>query len=166
MPAFPYRFLLLLKSPILLAALFLLWPQPAHALQTHLGLEGIYVHQGAHIFFTLSMIIFSMNIRRSPLSTKKPWRFFLWGALLLAFWNLWAFSGHIIEYLVPAENFTFTPTPFSPGLVISSWREMAYFFLQMDHILCLPSLVCFYLALKAILHELPAKNTDPERRQP
>lgn len=155
-----------LKPFALLTGLFLLWPQPALAIQTHLGREGIYVHQGAHVFFALSMVIFALNIHRSTLSTRKPWQFFFWGALLLVIWNVWAFCGHIIEYLVPPENFTFAPTPLSPRLVISSWREIVYFFLKMDHLLCLPAVICFYLALKAILNELPEKNPGPKGRQP
>jgi len=50
---------------------FFISPLPAYALQTHLGKEGIFVHQGAHLFFALSMIFFAVNICCSSLVGQK-----------------------------------------------------------------------------------------------
>jgi hypothetical protein len=138
-------------------ALFAVLPaSPAHALQAH-GYMGLYVHQGAHLFFLLSMVIFSVRVRRSPLIEKKAWQLMVWGARFLALWSLWAFSGHFLELFIPDESIITVPGQKAPFIRLQSWKEVVYYLLKMDHLLSIPAIVCFYLGLKATLAE-PSPN--------
>lgn len=123
-------------------------PPPLFALQTHGGPEGLYVHQGAHLFLIVSMVTFLVNVRRSRLEIQKVWRFLYWGAFLFVLWNIWAFAGHVVEVYVPEFLFVRLPGRLVPSLEMNSWREAAYYVLKMDHLLCLPALVFFYAGLK------------------
>ena len=130
-------------------------PSPALALQAH-GYKGLYVHQGAHIFFLLALLSFSFRIHRSGLISSREWRWISHGAWLLALWNIWAFSGHFIELAIPPEHVTEVAGNHVPALVIASWKEITFFILKMDHLLSVPAIFCFYTGLRIML-----KNSGP-----
>ncbi len=137
--------------------LSLAFPSLAMALQIHGTTEGLYIHQGAHLFFALSMAGFAYMIHTSTLMNKRASRFMVAGALLLACWNIWAFCGHLVELFIPLEHFTHRgPGPRgTPSLFIATWKEAVYYMLKMDHLLCVPSLICFYLGIQASMEEFP-----------
>jgi len=143
-----------LNTMIILTAVILLGlPTQAMALQPHGGPEGLYIHQGAHIIFMIAMISFAMRIYRSPLINKKAWRLMSFGAWLLALWNLWAFSGHILEEIISDSHLIKLSGDDTPYLQITSWKEVLYYFLKMDHLICLPAVFFFYLGIKAMSSE-------------
>ena len=125
-------------------------PPQVFALQTHGGLEGLYVHQGAHLFLIVSLLLFLANIRRSRLEVEKAWRLLFWGALLLVLWNTWAFIGHVAEVFMPESLFVLLPGRVIPSLAMNSWREAAYYVLQMDHLISLPALLFFCAGLRKL----------------
>lgn len=125
-------------------------PPAVYALQTHGPPEGLYAHQGAHLFLIFSLAIFLITVRRSRLEAEKAWRLLSWGAFLLVLWNIWAFVGHVAETSVPESVFVVLPGRTVPSLAMNSWREAAYYVLQMDHLLCLPALVFFCAGLRKL----------------
>ncbi len=127
-------------------------PLPVFALQAH-GYIGLYVHQEAHIFFLLAMLIFAYRIYRSGLINRREWRWMSHGALLLALWNGWALTGHFIERFVPADHIQLLGDDLVPSLAIASWQDVVYFILKMDHLLSVPAILCFYLGIKTMLKE-------------
>ncbi len=132
---------------------FLLFtPFPAYALQTHGGIEGLYAHQGAHIFFFLAMVIFALRIYKSELILKGSWRYLSFGIWLLAFWNLWAFTGHILALSISKDQITTIESLKTPKLIIYTWKDALYYILKMDHLLCLPAIVLLYLGLTKMLN--------------
>ena len=139
-------------------------PPPLLALQTHGGLEGLYVHQGAHLFLIISLIIFLINVHRSSLELKKAWRLLYWGAFLFVFWNIWACIGHVVEILVPESLFVTLPGRIVPSLGINSWQEVAYYILKMDHLFCLPALMFFYAGLRKAQSLLYQEDDEKKRR--
>lgn len=141
------------KTVVVLGGLFVSLsanPSPAYALQTHGGLEGLFAHQGAHLFLAVSLLIFLVNMHRSRLKEDKAWRLLFWGTLLLAFWNVWAFFGHVAEILTPESVFVRLPGRQIPSLLVKSWREVAFYVFKMDHLLCLPALLFYYGGLTKI----------------
>lgn len=138
-------------------------PPPVFALQTHGGPEGLYVHQGGHLFLIFSLVIFLVNVRRSGLEVERAWQLLYWGAFLFVLWNIWAFIGHLVEVLVPESLFVVLPGRPVPSLVMSSWREAAYYVLKMDHLLCLPALVFFYAGLRRTRALFPENGVDRKR---
>ncbi|MHB8810125.1 MAG: hypothetical protein ACYC9M_08950 [Desulfobulbaceae bacterium] len=140
-------------------------PAPAYALQTHGALEGLFAHQGAHLFLTVSLLIFLVNIQRSRLKADKAWRLLFWGTFLLALWNIWAFFGHVAEIFTPEAVFVRLPGQQIPSLLVKSWREVAFYVFKMDHLLCLPALLLYYRGLtkiQATFHE----NGIHRKREP
>lgn len=152
---YPQRMLLLLRClilTILVLAVQLSGPFPAYALQTH-GYKGLYVHQGAHLFFLFAMLMFIYRIHRLDASGRKQWCCMGYGAWFLALWNLWAFTGHFIELLVPADHIRLLGDDPVPALTIASWRDVAFYILKMDHLISVPAILCFYVGLKTIVKD-------------
>lgn len=141
-------------------------PQTVFAFQAHGGPEGLYVHQGAHLFLILSLIIFLFNIRRSRLEAEKAWRLLSAGALLLTIWNTWAFAGHVVETFIPESMLVVLPDRVVPSLQVNSWREAAYYVLKMDHLLCLPALIFFCAGLRKLHSSFQENGTGKKGGRP
>jgi hypothetical protein len=139
--------------PVSFAACFLVLAAggPAFALQTHGAPEGLYAHQLAHLFFIICMGSFAYRVHRTRLPSYRGWIFFAAGGILLIAWNIWAFTGHFVTLLIAEENFILPEGSMVPMLRITSWKEICYYILKMDHLLSVPALVCFYFGLKNIL---------------
>ncbi|MEJ2033152.1 MAG: hypothetical protein P8Y63_08960 [Deltaproteobacteria bacterium] len=152
---------------ILVSVLLLLlsWPRPAWALQTHGGYEGLYVHQGAHLLFILAMISFAYRLRVTKLTAQKSWRWMYRGAVMISIWNIWAFIGHFIALTVSGSVTFALGNEVIPVLRMTSWRETAYFFLKMDHLLSLPAVIFFYLGLKDMHRTFPQRDLFRDRRR-
>ncbi len=134
-----------------LAALILLLMQSnAHALQSHIGIEGLYVHQGAHILFAVSMATFAWRVRSFAFLSPKARKNLFIGAVLLVVWNAWAFTGHIIELAIPKDHISYHPGAKVPSLTIHSWMDIFYYFFKMDHLWCLPAIFFIYLGISDI----------------
>lgn len=136
-------------------------PSPAWALQAHAGPEGLYVHQGAHIFLAFAMLLFAVNIQGSPLVRQKAWRLLATSAILFILWNIWAFVGHLSFFTRVESSFIMELGHITPSLPVTSWPEVLYYLLKMDHLLCLPALLFFYFGLKLFL----AESADPQRAE-
>lgn len=135
---------------------------PAWALQAHAGPEGLYVHQGAHIFLAFSLLVFALNIQRSALVRQKAWRLLARGAILFILWNIWAFVGHLSPFALPESSFIMEPGQITPSLLVTSWHEVLYYLLKMDHLLCVPALLFFYAGLRLLLQEFTDQK-GPEK---
>ena len=124
--------------------------QSALAIQSHIAPEGFYVHLTAHLLYTLAMLGFLVGIVKSGLWQRPGWRAIAMGALLLASWNIWALSGHIIENNLSDSHFLSTSTGIKTYMLINSWQDTCYYLLKMDHLLCVPALVLLYLGLRRL----------------
>ncbi|MBU0680705.1 MAG: hypothetical protein KKD73_04710 [Proteobacteria bacterium] len=147
---------------VMLMALFLAASvKPVWAIQVHTGVEGLYVHQGAHMFLAFSMLFFALNIRRSSLARLKAWRLLFFSAILFILWNMWAFVGHLSFFTRIEAFFIMEPGHITPSLPVNSWHEVIYYILKMDHLLCLPALLYFYFGLKVLFDE----SAHPQRQE-
>ena len=79
-------------------------------------------------------------------------------------WNIWAFTGHYITLLISEENFILPEGRLIPLLHITSGKEILYYVLNMDHLLYVPALVCFYMGLKNILTMLSREDDSDVNR--
>lgn len=124
---------------------------PAHAIQVHPAPEGFYIHQAGHILFLAAMLGFSYKIHRSVLATQKGWRYIIYGALCLAFWNCWAFSGHIVTLFVSQNTLISNSGSRQSVFLANSSLDVAHYILKMDHFFCVPALIFLYLGLRHLL---------------
>ncbi|RLC14682.1 MAG: hypothetical protein DRI24_12870 [Deltaproteobacteria bacterium] len=135
---------------------FLLLAGPAWATQKHGQPEGLYVHQMAHIFFIISMGILEFWLRQRNLTNERGWKYLQLAAVLFILWNIDAALVHLMEeHLnvlgISRIDFWHLKIENTQGQDAIS---LIYYFLKMDHLLCVPAMFCLYYGLKTIL-----KNT-------
>jgi hypothetical protein len=138
---------------LLSAAGFLLWPVSAGATQMHGGVEGLYIHQLAHLFFAFSMGMFIFWLRKLRLKDAAGWRCIQFAALFFIAWNLDAMASHwlleqsglvTIEYTAPLEvHFSVAGG--------RSWLIPLAYMTKLDHLLCVPAMVLLLKGLRSLL---------------
>ncbi len=128
---------------------------PAMATQTHGQPEGLYVHQIAHLFFIISMGILEFWLRRRNLVREPGWKYIQLAAVFFILWNANAFAVHFlaeqVDFLkvstVDQWHITISVTGGGKGMAL------LYYILKLDHLLCVPAMVCLYLGLKSLLKD-------------
>ncbi len=147
----------MLRGPIklLLAALCLiLWPVSAWATQTHGGLEGLFVHQLAHLFFALSMGLLIFWLRKWRLTVSVGWRYIQYAALFFIIWNLDTMASHwLLEQsgLIEVQNIS----GLQMHLITADgwqWLSGIYYLTKLDHLICVPALIFLFLGIRRLLH--------------
>lgn len=141
---------------------YLLPADPVWATQTHGQPEGLYVHQIAHIFFIISMGILEFWLRQRNLTDERGWKYIQLAAVLFILWNIDAALVHFMEEHLDILGIS----------RIDYWHlqidntqgqnsiTLIYYFLKLDHLLCVPAMFCLYYGLKTIL-----KNPEPSDRE-
>ncbi len=120
----------------------LVFPEAAFAIQFHGAPEGLYLHQIGHVLFAAAMVGFAYRIRNSRLRHDTAWQLMTWGACLLVLWNGWAFTGHILSLDLVWQHLN------GSG---NARLDLLRYYSQMDHLLCVPALLCIYLALRKMV---------------
>jgi hypothetical protein len=131
-----------------------LWPASAWATQTHGGLEGLWVHQTAHLFFALSMGLLIFWLRKWRLTVSQGWRYIQFAALFFIAWNLDTMASHWLQEqsgLIEVRNLA----PLKMQIITAEpwhWLSEVYYLTKLDHLLCVPALVFLFLGFRRLLH--------------
>ena len=149
----PKRLLTLVVGWI--AAWMLVLPGTALATQGHAGIEGVWVHQFAHLFFLFSMLLLIYWLRQAGLVKLPGWRYIQYAALFFILWNLDAFFVHLLEEQLAVIDIEriglweirLSAAPQSKPLV---WL---YYAAKLDHLLCVPALLFLYFGLRRLLKD-------------
>ncbi len=138
----------------------LLLAQPAIATQAHSAPEGLYAHQLAHIFFTVSMGVLIYWLRERQLVQSLGWRYIQYAALFFILWNLDAFSVHLLdEQLAIIDVRRIDPWKISLSAANHSKTLIwLYYVAKLDHLLCVPALLFLYFGLRRLLRETEAQG--------
>ena len=135
-----------------MAATFL-FPAAALATQGHGGIEGVYAHQLAHLFFIVSMGTFVYWLRERNLVRQAGWRLIQFSALFFILWNMDAFLVHFLDdqtRIITVKRVGLwrmeIHTPYDNASII-----FLYYLAKLDHLLCVPAIVFLYLGLKRLL---------------
>ena len=83
---------------------------PAMATQGHAGIEGVWVHQFAHLFFLFSMGLLIYWLRQAGLVREPGWRYIQYAAVFFMIWNLDAVLVHFLDEQVMAVSVSYTST--------------------------------------------------------
>lgn len=149
------------------SAVMVIWlmrPVMAFAVQSHGGMEGLFVHQFAHLFFTFSMGLLIYWLRKRHLVASKGWRYIQYAAIFFIAWNLDAFFSHwILEQsdLITVEN----TSGFKIHITTSegiSWLSHIYYFTKLDHLLCVPAMLFLFLGLRRLYQSSFSMNDHQE----
>lgn len=126
----------------------------ASAIQIHASSEGIITHQIGHLFF-FSMVALIFTITGKGLNTQKGWRLIQYSAAFFILWNIDVLAAHFLDNqirIVAIENI-------SRGQIRvtaqngSSFLAWTYFFLKLDHLLCVPAMFFLYRGLARLVTE-------------
>jgi hypothetical protein len=149
-------------SLIALAALACwLLPQPALAVQEHGAPEGIYSHQGAHLFFIASMVLLVYWLRQRRLVREAGWRYIQYAALFFILWNLDAFTAHFLD----EQSGILDTAMAGPGRIRIEIGDYPlalarfYCLAKLDHLLCVPAMVFLYAGLRRLLKDAGQRHT-------
>ncbi|MFO7748952.1 MAG: hypothetical protein R6V54_02540 [Desulfobacteraceae bacterium] len=139
---------------LLMAAVFLL-PDMGYATQLHHNSEGIIIHQMGHLFFLFSMVALIITITGKGLHTEKGWRLIQYSALVFILWNLDVIAAHFLDNQIYAVGIEIVS--FGKMKIVSATDSVAlslfYYFLKLDHLLCVPAMVFFYKGLSTLVSE-------------
>jgi hypothetical protein len=125
----------------------------AQATQGHSGVEGVHVHQLAHIFFAFSMGTLIYWLRRRKLVRDSGWRYLQYAAFFFILWNMDAFTVHFLEEQLRAVAIS-RVSPTRINIVVAGgfeWLVPVYYAAKLDHLFCVPAMLCLYLGLKKLL---------------
>jgi hypothetical protein len=141
----PKNLSIIVLAPMLLVALF---SGEAMALQTHDGVEGVVVHQLAHIQYLGALGYLLWDIRRSSFA-GIGWLYLQRFCWLMMCWNGLAFIGHFAQVALPNEAIARQDCYLSSVLLLPvTFGKMVYYFTALDHLLCTPALFFLYLAMR------------------
>ena len=145
---------------ISLWAVLLCRPSAAWAIQAHGGAEGVYAHQMAHLFFAFSMGLLIYWLRKRRLISIRGWRYIQYAAIWFIIWNADAFAGHWLEEqseLIETQRIGLMRISLSmaPGF---EWLGPVYYLVKLDHLLCVPAMLCLFLGLRWLLQSPAASG--------
>jgi hypothetical protein len=139
-----------------------LLPQPALAVQEHGPPEGIYSHQGAHLFFVASMGLLIYWLRQRRLVREAGWRYIQYAAFFFILWNLDAFTAHFLD----EQSGILDTAMAGPGQIRievgANLSALAWFYYlaKLDHLLCVPAMVFLYGGLRRLLKDAEQRRKE------
>ena len=146
---------------LMAAAIWLFQPTAAYATQTHGGLEGLFVHQIAHLFFVFSMGLLIYWLRKRGLVSRRSWRYIQYAAVFFIAWNLDAFFSHwLLEQseLITVENIQGVQMHVAAAQGFR-WLAPIYYLSKLDHLLCVPAMLFLLLGLRRLYNSsLPLRH--------
>jgi hypothetical protein len=134
----------------------ILWPAGALATQGHAGVEGVWAHQFAHLFFLFSMMLLIYWLRQAGLVKAPGWRYIQYAALFFILWNMDAMLVHFLDEQILAvrvENLGDwrIRVAATDG---RTWLSVVYYLARLDHLLCVPAMIFLMLGLRHMLQEV------------
>jgi hypothetical protein len=135
---------------------------PAFAVQEHGAPEGIYTHQGAHIFFVASMALLIYWLRQRQLVKEAGWRFIQYSAFFFILWNIGAFTAHLLDEQLDVVDIQ-TAAPWMVRIDVGGFPpELAwlYYVAKLDHLICVPALLFLYFGLRRLLKDAAAQSGE------
>ncbi len=130
----------------------LLVPGNALATQGHGGIEGVYAHQFAHVFFIVSMGILIYWLRERKLVQETGWRLIQYSALFFILWNIDTILVHALDdqFRIIQSRGVGTWQIQITDAYSHNFIKLFYYVAKLDHLLCVPALVLLYLGLKRL----------------
>lgn len=124
-------------------------PDEAWALQSHGPPEGLYAHQMAHVLFAISMAVLAYWLEANRFTEERGWRLIQLSCLLFFLWNLVALAGHFVEVRIPPDLIEGQGSGWDQRLLAGGGSyALFYYFLKMDHFVCVPAILCLFFGIR------------------
>ena len=150
---------ILALTPLVTVMLFC---QDAWALQTHGGMEGVVVHQAAHIQYLGALGYLLWDIRRSGFA-GVGWLYLQWFCRLMMIWNGIAFIGHFAQIGLSDTAIATDDGYLSALLLPESFGRWVYYVTAFDHLFITPALLLLFLAMRSLYRAVEAEQTEDRR---
>lgn len=143
------------RAVALAAFISLQFPARAGALQLHAGSEGIITHQMGHLFFLFSMVALIFILTGKGLTRQRGWRLIQYAAVFFILWNLDAVITHFLDNQIHAVSMKTQSLTRVEIIAQGGSALMAglYYFLKLDHLLCVPAMLCLYKGLSRLVED-------------
>ena len=131
------------------------FPGLASATQGHGGIEGVYAHQLAHMFFILSLGVLIYWLRTRKLVQATGWRYIQYSALFFILWNIDAITVHALDDqfgIIQAETIGIWQLRIADSFN-HDILKLFYYVAKLDHLLCVPALLFLYFGLRRLIAE-------------
>jgi len=153
--------------PVGIASCLLIFSAPALATQGHAGIEGVWVHQFAHLFFLFSMLLLIYWLRQAGLVKRPGWRFIQYAALFFILWNVDTILVHFLDEQVHAVSVDHLGNWKIQVTAVDGypWLATIYYLIKLDHLLCVPAMVFLMLGLRHMLREVQSADGDKGGRR-
>lgn len=140
---------------------------PALATQGHAGIEGVWVHQFAHLFFLFSMLLLIYWLRQAGLVKRPGWRFIQYAAFFFILWNADAFLVHFLDEQICAVSVNHLGNWKIKVAAADGcrWLATVYYLAKLDHLLCVPAMVFLMLGLRHMLKEVRSAGAEKGGRR-
>jgi hypothetical protein len=139
----------------IIGSVTLLLPDLALATQGHFGIEGVYAHQFAHIFFILSLGVLIYWLRARKLVQHTGWRFIQYSALFFILWNIDTITVHALDDqfgIIQVETIGVWKIRIADAFN-NDILKLFYYVIKLDHLLCVPALLFLYFGLRRLIVE-------------
>lgn len=133
-------------------------PASAYAFQSHPAPEGLYAHQLAHVFFLIAMVFLAYWLEFNQLTAHRGWRLIQGACILFILWNLVAVAGHWVEEQMPREDLQGDPDWTQRIDLTAHTLNYVYYFLKLDHLVCVPAMICLLLGVRALYKDVEARE--------
>lgn len=129
-------------------------PRSAWAVQIHGAPEGLYVHQGAHLIFSVALVFLLYKLDRNPPGVSKGWRFLKLSLFFFLLWNIDTFTVHLLSIRLPDDALMTQGDLWDHRLLgpISTER-LVYYLGRFDHLFCVPAMWFLVRSLHEFCHE-------------
>jgi hypothetical protein len=143
------------KSAIFLGVFYWIAVTPGTALATqgHGGIEGVYAHQIAHLFFLFSMGSLIYWLRARKLVREPGWRLIQYSALFFILWNLDTITVHALDdqfKIIQVQSLDLWHIQIT-DVFDNNRMRLLYYLAKLDHLFCVPALLFLYGGLKRLL---------------
>lgn len=151
------------RTIILVGIVSMTYPtESALATQGHAGIEGVWVHQFAHLFFMLSMVLLIYWLRQAELVKTSGWRYIQYAAMFFILWNLETLLVHFLDeqiFAVEVKHLAAWRIRIDTASN-QNWLAAFYYFAKLDHLLCVPAMICLWQGLRHMLREIPSMSAE------
>jgi len=140
-------------------------PEQAWAAQSHGGIEGVYAHQFAHLFFIISMGSLIYWLRQRGLVQERGWKYIQYSALFFILWNIDTMTVHFLDdqfNIIQVEKIDAWQIQLN-DIFNNNHIKILYYFATLDHLLCVPAIFFLYIGLKHLLKQ-PGGDAARDRR--
>lgn len=143
-------------------ALVVLLCQDAWALQTHGGMEGVVVHQAAHVQYLGALGYLLWDIRRSGFA-GVGWLYLQRFCWLMMIWNGIAFIGHFAQMGLSDAAISTDDGYLSALLLPETFGRWVYYVTAFDHLVITPALFLLFLAMRSLYKSVAADQPEDRR---